>query len=120
MNPRYLRNITLLLLVWLVSQQAVALVLYGVEHSPNNCHEQLSAIDYSLEQVEEKHGSHKALSSASQMPVCDHCATFCQPIAITSLPLHPSLAGQSMPEIELVVSIPRTAISALYRPPIII
>lgn len=121
MNQRYLRNIALLLLVWLVSQQTVALVLHGVEHSSVNCHEQVTVttIDCSSDQTQSEHGTHQSISSTSQMSVCDHCATFCQNSIVTSLSMPSIFEGQSVPTLEPDLSILVSAINVPYRPPII-
>ena len=118
MNQRFLRNIALLLLVWLTCQQVVALALHSVEHSPGGCHEQATSVDCPLNHAAVEHGSHKMLNSSSEEPVCDHCATFCQPAVVTSLPIPPFEDDQLISSAEPVSSVSTPAISTLYRPPI--
>ena len=105
MGQRYLRNIALLLLVWLASQQAVALVFHGVDHSQH---------------IIQKAQSHMGLNSGSNTPVCDHCATFCQPTLLTVFYLDAIHYSESLQVSVLVESITTPTISVLYRPPIVV
>jgi len=116
MKSHYLRNIALLLLVLLASQQVVALASHSVEHSPDGCHEQLASVDC----PSDNHSSHKMKNSSLEASVCDHCSAFCKLDLSTSLHIPPFEKNQSISSTELISLVITPAISILYRPPILV
>ena len=83
------RQLTLLIIVWLFSQQLFAIVL-SASHKVMDCTE-YSHSNCAVDAIE--HNGHLMPSSgaddANVLMTCDHCNTFCQPSIIVNNELMP-------------------------------
>ena len=124
------RHITLLLMIWLFSQQPFAAALI-VSSTSVNCvsHAQSDCTATSTENTTKNTTAHMGHSMPmlsdsgrtthdSLLMNCDHCATACQPSLISHHLLSLVSNGHLLFEAQPIDAIVDTFLNTLYRPPI--
>lgn len=118
MNQRYLRTITVLLLVWLASQQVFALDTYHGEHQQMGCQQKETLSGCHVDSLERDHNDSESRNIFFQEHASDHCVVFCQSVSMTYLQAYPFYETHSLVSLELSFFIPVSFIRTPYRPPI--
>ncbi|MFT7388569.1 MAG: hypothetical protein ACI8VC_001824 [Candidatus Endobugula sp.] len=124
------KKIAMLLLWWLTSQHASALMPLVI--NGGDCHP-LGQVECNSEAIHKKHAHHPFMSvddksaltvkgeqtsNHAAMIDCEHCASVCQSIVILTLKLPIVALANSFSQAYLIHSILQPPIFSLYRPPI--